>query len=79
VTHTNPEGGLFVWAALPEGADALQMLKAAIARGVAYVPGTHFHIDGGHLNTFRLNFSNSPVEDICRGMAVLAEVAGQFA
>ncbi|NLG24562.1 MAG: PLP-dependent aminotransferase family protein [Clostridiales bacterium] len=78
VTHTTPQGGLFVWASLPAGADALAMLKAAVERGVAYVPGTHFHIDGGHLNTLRLNFSNSPVADIRRGMAALAEVAGQF-
>ena len=63
-----PEGGLFIWCALPEGMDAAALLKEAVARGVAYVPGTHFYANGGHAHTFRLNFSNSSLEQIARGM-----------
>ena len=73
VSHTNPEGGLFVWAELPEGMDALAMLPEVTRKGVAYVPGTHFYINGGHLNTLRLNFSNAPLDKIQRGMELLAE------
>jgi 2-aminoadipate transaminase len=73
--HTTPEGGLFVWAALPEGADALDMLKSAVSRNVAYVPGVHFYAENGAKNTMRLNFSNSDVPAIERGMSVLGEVA----
>ncbi len=73
VSHTNPEGGLFVWAELPEGMDALTMLPEVTRKGVAYVPGTHFYINGGHLNTLRLNFSNAPLDKIQRGMELLAE------
>lgn len=76
VTHTNPEGGLFVWAALPEGVDALKLLPEITKKCVAYVPGTHFYINGGHLNTLRLNFSNAPLDKIQRGMELLA---GAFA
>jgi 2-aminoadipate transaminase len=71
VAHTQPEGGLFVWAALPEGVDALAMLKEAVAENVAYVPGTHFYFDGGRLNTMRLNFSNGRFTDVAEGMARL--------
>ncbi len=71
VTHTRPEGGLFVWAALPEGADALAMLKEAVAENVAYVPGTHFYFDGGRMNTMRLNFSNGKFSDVEEGMSRL--------
>ncbi|MDD2648598.1 MAG: PLP-dependent aminotransferase family protein [Eubacteriales bacterium] len=73
-THTQPDGGLFIWAALPNGINALDMLKKCIEHHVAYVPGTHFFVDGGHLNTLRLNFSMSPVDKIHEGMTALREV-----
>ena len=71
VTHTVPQGGLFVWASLPEGANALELFERAVENNVAFVPGTHFYADGGNLNTFRLNFSNSPVDVIETGMKKL--------
>ena len=76
VRYTRPEGGLFIWAELPEGINAVDMLQEAIARKVAYVPGTHFCVDGGHLNTIRLNFSNSTEEQIAEGMSILREIIG---
>ena len=71
---THPQGGLFLWAELPAGLNALELLKQAIARKVAFVPGTHFFVDGGHENTLRLNFSNSTLEQIDTGMTVLREL-----
>lgn len=72
--YTRPEGGLFIWVELPSGIDAQALLEKAVARHVAYVPGTHFFADGGHENTLRLNFSNSTIEQIRTGMAVLREL-----
>jgi 2-aminoadipate transaminase len=72
--YTRPEGGLFIWVELPEGIDAKAVLDKAVERRVAYVPGTHFFADGGHENTLRLNFSNSSIEQIRTGMAILREV-----
>ncbi len=73
--YTRPEGGLFVWAALPERFDAEAMLGQAVERGVAYVPGTHFFCTKGtHKNTLRLNFSMPDVESIHKGMKALGEV-----
>jgi len=69
-----PEGGLFVWAELPEKYNTLELLTKAVEKGVAYVPGTHFYSEGGHLNTIRLNFSNSPVDKIYEGMEKLTKV-----
>ena len=66
--HTLPQGGLFVWAELPEGVDAMAALNRAIEQNVAFVPGTHFYPDGGHTNTLRLNFSMQEVDDIRAGM-----------
>lgn len=75
--HTAPEGGLFVWAELPEGRDALALLQRCIERNVAFVPGTHFYPGGGHENTLRLNFSMQEIDGIRAGMQRLAEAMGE--
>lgn len=74
VTHTNPEGGLFIWVSLPDQMNALDLLRQAVDKKVAYVPGTHFFVNGGHLNTLRLNFSNSTLEQIAKGMQTLCDL-----
>lgn len=75
--HTAPEGGLFVWAELPEGRDALALLQRCIEKNVAFVPGTHFYPGGGHENTLRLNFSMQEIDGIRAGMQRLAEAMGE--
>ena len=72
-TYTRPQGGLFIFVTLPDGIDAVKLLKVCVERGVAYVPGTYFYADGGHENTLRLNFSNSTAERIQTGMAILRQ------
>ena len=72
--YTRPEGGLFIFCELEEGRDATALLKKAVDKGVAYVPGTHFYAYGGHDNTFRLNFSMPSVEQIKLGMEKLNDV-----
>ena len=72
--YTRPEGGLFIWVELPDGINSKALLEQAVERRVAYVPGTHFYAHGGHENTLRLNFSNSTVEQIHEGMAVIRDI-----
>lgn len=72
--YRKPEGGLFLFVELPERLNATRLFQQAVEKGVAYVPGTFFYPEGGHDNTLRLNFSNSTLEQIRRGMAVLAEL-----
>ena len=74
VRFTHPQGGLFIWAELPESINAVKMLSAAVEQKVAYVPGTYFCVNGEHLNTIRLNFSNSSIEQINHGMQVLNSI-----
>ncbi|MBR2055025.1 MAG: PLP-dependent aminotransferase family protein, partial [Clostridia bacterium] len=62
--YTKPEGGLFIFCELEEGRNATELLKKAVEKGVAYVPGTHFYAYGEHDNTCRLNFSMPSVEQI---------------
>ena len=74
IRYTKPDGGLFIWASLPEGLNALDVFKQSVDAGVAFVPGTHFYPDGGHENTFRLNFSMATLEQIDKGMDILKGV-----
>lgn len=68
-TWTRPEGGLFLWAQVPEQIDARDFLHRALEEDVAYVPGVHFYPneDGG-FNAMRLNFSYSSSETIVEGI-----------
>ncbi|HIP66122.1 MAG TPA: PLP-dependent aminotransferase family protein [Pyrodictium sp.] len=74
VEWTKPIGGFFVFAWLPEKIDTRKMLRKAVERGVAYVPGYAFYVDGGGHNTMRLNYSFPTVEEIREGVKRLAEV-----
>ncbi|MDO9348923.1 MAG: aminotransferase class I/II-fold pyridoxal phosphate-dependent enzyme, partial [Anaerolineales bacterium] len=71
VRWTHPEGGMFHWGILPPGMDAAEVLKIAIQKKVAFVPGGSFHPNGGGENTMRLNFSFCSPEVIREGITRL--------
>jgi DNA-binding transcriptional MocR family regulator len=71
-TFTPPEGGYFLWVELPEGADVDALAAAAKDRGVIFVKGTDFLIEGG-LNTLRLAYSGVNPQQIEEGIGRLAE------
>lgn len=74
ITYTRPDGGLFIWADLPEGIDAMPIFEKAVDNSVAFVPGTHFYADGSGKNTLRLNFSMASMDQIDKGMDILKKV-----
>ena len=75
VTHTNPEGGLFLFCTMPEEYDAKAVMQKALEKGVAFVPGATTMIDTKRsYSTFRMNYSTASKEDIQRGVQVLGEV-----
>ena len=45
ITFHRPEGGMFLWTTIPEVADTTKLLAAAVANGVAFVPGNAFSFD----------------------------------
>jgi DNA-binding transcriptional MocR family regulator len=67
-----PQGGYFMWVTLPEGTDVGALFKAAADRGVAFVKGTDFLLEGGE-NTLRLAYSGVTPEQIHTGVSRLAE------
>ena len=74
VDWTQPLGGLFLWAILPDWMDSAELLKDAVERKVAFVPGESFHPCGGGKNTMRLNFSNATPVNIREGILRLSKV-----
>lgn len=71
---TNPDGGLFTWVVLPEHINARELAMKALEKNVAFVPGGSFFPNGGHENTFRVNYSNMQEDRIVEGVKRLAEV-----
>lgn len=67
-----PAGGMFLWARLPQGMNAVDLLPHAVEQGVAFVPGAPFYADHGDARTMRLSFVTPSVEEIQRGVAALA-------
>ena len=68
VTWRKPQGGMFLWGILPEEMDSAEVLKKALERKVAFVPGEAFHPNGGGKNTMRINFSYSSPDLIREGV-----------
>ena len=73
VQWNTPAGGMFLWARLPEGMSAVDLLPQAVERGVAFVPGAAFYADHGDARTLRLSFVTASVEQINIGVKALAE------
>jgi 2-aminoadipate transaminase len=72
VTWNAPDGGMFLWARLPAGLDAVALLDRALHRGVAFVPGAAFFAGEADERTLRLSFVTATPEQIQRGIAALA-------
>ncbi|MFD3941025.1 PLP-dependent aminotransferase family protein [Streptomyces sp. NPDC058611] len=70
-----PQGGMFVWARLPEGRDAAALLTSAIAHDVAFVPGAPFFAASPDPRTLRLSFTTHTPEEIGTGLARLGRAA----
>jgi 2-aminoadipate transaminase len=72
LTWNTPAGGMFLWARLPKGMRAVDLLPFAVDQGVAFVPGAPFYADHGDERTLRLSFVTPSAEEIHRGVAALA-------
>ena len=72
LTWNTPAGGMFLWARLPKGMNAADLLPYAVAQGVAFVPGAPFYAANGDPRTLRLSYVTPSVAEIERGVAALA-------
>jgi 2-aminoadipate transaminase len=72
VSFVLPEGGYFLWAELPEEVDTTALLAVAAERGVSFVPGADFMLEGG-TNALRLAYAPVTPEQATVGIARLAD------
>ncbi len=72
-----PAGGMFVWARLPPGWDATELLVAALRHDVAFVPGAPFFAVEPDPRTLRLSFTTHTPAQIVEGLARLRAAVGE--
>jgi 2-aminoadipate transaminase len=73
-----PEGGYFLWVDLPEGSDVASLEAGARERGVLFVKGTDFLLEGGE-SSLRLAYSAVPPDQIEEGIARVADAYRELA
>lgn len=74
VSFTRPEGGMFIWATLPENMTAMELFAKAKEKQVVFVPGNPFYIDGRAASTMRLNYTNCDEATISEGIRRLGSL-----
>jgi 2-aminoadipate transaminase len=72
LTWNSPAGGMFLWARLPQGMRAVDLLPFAVAQNVAFVPGAPFYAGHSDDRTLRLSFVTPSVDEIHQGVKALA-------
>jgi 2-aminoadipate transaminase len=75
---TEPEGGLFIWATLPDYIDTGDLLAKALREDVAFVPGQAAYVeDGRGRSSMRLNFSGVGTDEIREGIRRIGNAVGE--
>jgi 2-aminoadipate transaminase len=75
---SHPEGGLFLWATLPDYIDTTDLLAKALRENVAFVPGRAAYVDGVRgASSMRLNFSASDEEELREGIRRIGQVISE--
>lgn len=79
LSYVRPEGGLFIWAKLPDKVDMLDYVSRLVEKKVAVVPGSSFMIDDtAPCQYIRLNFSTPSDEAIEKGVKIMGEVLNSY-
>jgi DNA-binding transcriptional MocR family regulator len=73
-----PEGGYFLWIDLPDGTDVNRLAEAAKERGLVFVKGTDFFVEGGDAS-LRIAYSGVTPEQIDEGVTRLADAYRELA
>ncbi|MGN0531933.1 MAG: PLP-dependent aminotransferase family protein [Eubacterium sp.] len=79
IQYVRPQGGLFLWAKLPDNVDMLDYCNRLVERNVAVVPGTAFLIDDtAQCSYVRLNFSTPDDDNIVKGVEIMGETLREY-
>ncbi|MDP3138056.1 MAG: PLP-dependent aminotransferase family protein, partial [Burkholderiaceae bacterium] len=78
VDWNSPDGGMFLWARLPQGMDSVQLLARAVDKNVAFVPGAAFFAENADPRCLRLSYVTASVSQIDTGIAALAAAIREY-
>jgi 2-aminoadipate transaminase len=74
-TWNKPQGGLFIWATMPDVLSSEDLLAKALRKNVAFVPGPNAFVDGRGVSSMRLNYSGVKEDEIIEGIRRIGQVA----
>lgn len=72
---TQPEGGYFLWAELPENVDALQLHRLAVSQNISLAPGHLFSADGRFRHHVRINYGHPRPEQLEAAIRTVGKLA----
>lgn len=75
----SPAGGWWLWMALPPQIDSLQLLRHAVAQGMAFTPGSMFSNTAKFRHCLRLNIARPWGREMEQGMKKLGALARALA
>lgn len=78
VKWSKPQGGLFIWAKLPPGHSAREMMSYAEREGVTFSPGDMFFVNGDRPEYLRLSFIQVDEKTIEEGVARLGRALNAY-
>jgi DNA-binding transcriptional MocR family regulator len=73
-----PQGGYFLWVQLPRGTEVTALFETAARRGVQFVKGSDFVLEGAD-DCLRLAYSGVTPTEIEEGVRRLAEAYAEVA
>lgn len=73
---TRPSGGFVLWIEMPEGVDAVELYRGALAERISIAPGAMFSASGRYSNCIRLNCGLSWSPRAKAALARVGELAG---
>ncbi len=75
IHYQRPQGGMFIWPQLPDGADMEDFVQRCLDKKLAVVPGNAFYVDDSEpCRYFRANFSTPSLEQIEAGVDIIDTV-----
>ncbi|MFZ6732968.1 PLP-dependent aminotransferase family protein [Undibacterium sp. Ji42W] len=74
----SPAGGWWLWLELPDDIDSLALLRKAVAKGIAFTPGSLFSGSGKYANYLRMNIGRPWGREMEQGIKTLGKLLQEF-
>ncbi len=75
---TQPQGGYFLWIKLPDGVNALELHRRALARDISIAPGPIFSAQKSFTDYIRLNYGHLWGANIDQALSILGQIVAEL-